>query len=226
MKFCSIAHALAAVLLAVGVAHADDAADARAHFAKGNGHYAVGEFEQAGVEYQEAFKLRQDPALLYNAAQAYRLAGTTQSQQKALILYKNYLMFFPQQSNVPSVRKQIAALEEARRAGRTTPPEPAPPPAPEPTPAPAPAPIVKQTPPPNPPSVPETKRAAVAPVTPPAHDASRPLHKKPWLWITVGAAAVVAAGVVTTVVILEDRKPWRTSPDVGPGTAVTALVRW
>src|SRR5258706_8903492 len=73
-------------LLAAGAARADNATEARAHFEAGSAHFAVGEFDQAGLEYQEAYKLKPDPALLYNAAQAYRLAG---NHQKALVLYKN-----------------------------------------------------------------------------------------------------------------------------------------
>ena len=37
------------------------------------------------------YKLKPDPALLYNAAQAYRMTG---NNHKALLLCKNYVMFF------------------------------------------------------------------------------------------------------------------------------------
>src|SRR5262245_38094220 len=77
-----------AFLLLTSTARAEGGADARAHFERGNAHYAVGEFAEAAEEYQAAYKLKQDPALLYNAAQAYRLAG---NRDKAIILYTNYI---------------------------------------------------------------------------------------------------------------------------------------
>jgi tetratricopeptide (TPR) repeat protein len=54
------------------VASADSSEEARQHYQRGTAHYALGEYADAAAEYQEAFRLKQDPALLYNAAQAYR----------------------------------------------------------------------------------------------------------------------------------------------------------
>ena len=89
--------ALAAVLSAAPAARAADAPDDKTSKAKvlwqeANSHYAVGEFNAAAEKYQAAYKLKADAALLYNAAQSYRLAG---NNEKALLLYKNYVMFYP-----------------------------------------------------------------------------------------------------------------------------------
>jgi hypothetical protein len=67
--------AVAVLAIAVGAARAEDVAGAKAHHLKGQSHYAVGEFADAAREYREAYKLKADPALLCNAAQAARLAG-------------------------------------------------------------------------------------------------------------------------------------------------------
>ena len=70
-------------------ARADDQrGEARAHYEKGTAAYALGRFADAAAEFEQAFTLKPDPALLYNAAQAYRLAG---DRDRALQLYKSYL---------------------------------------------------------------------------------------------------------------------------------------
>src|SRR5215471_10456133 len=88
----------------------DKTAQARTLSQEATSHYAVGEFLQAAEKYQAAYKLKADPALLYNAAQSYRLAG---KNEKALLLYKNYVMFYPNARNVANVQQQIAKLQEA-----------------------------------------------------------------------------------------------------------------
>jgi hypothetical protein len=108
--------------LVAGPARADKSSDARALFESGNTHFAVGEFEAAGEKYQEAYKLKPDAALLYNAAQAFRLAGKV---ERALVLYKNYVLFYPKARNIDEVRKVIVSLEEARSSvekAKTAPP--------------------------------------------------------------------------------------------------------
>src|SRR5687767_12107576 len=84
--------------------------EARSHFEEAQKHYAVGEFESAADEYQLAYKAKPDPALLYNAAQSFRLAN---QPARAIILYKNYLQFYPGEANAEDVRTQIAKLKEA-----------------------------------------------------------------------------------------------------------------
>jgi tetratricopeptide (TPR) repeat protein len=91
-------------------AWADNAADAKAHYQSATAFFAVGEFAKAADEYQQAYTLKPDPALLYNAAQSYRLAG---NNERAIILYKNYVSLYPDQANVDEVRNQIAKLKDA-----------------------------------------------------------------------------------------------------------------
>src|SRR6185437_6764665 len=82
----------------------------------------VGEFSEAAAEYEAAFKLHQDAALLFNAAQSRRLAG---ENAKALILYKNFTHLYPSSANMPAVREQIEKLEPvvaAEQKAKTAPP--------------------------------------------------------------------------------------------------------
>src|SRR6476620_9263217 len=100
----------------------DRTAQARTLAQEATAHYAVGEFVRSAEKYEAAYKLRPDPALLYNAAQAQRMAG---NNDKALLLYKSYVMFYPNEKNVPNVQQQIAKLQEALAAehsARTQPP--------------------------------------------------------------------------------------------------------
>src|SRR5256885_17265978 len=84
--------AFAGVLAAAATpARAEGASDAKSHFDKGTSLFALGRYAEAAVEYERAFELKSDPALLYNAAQAHRLAD---SKQRALRLYPSDLPLF------------------------------------------------------------------------------------------------------------------------------------
>jgi tetratricopeptide (TPR) repeat protein len=186
-------------------ARADEAAEAREHYKKATAHFAVGEFALAADAYQAAYLLKQDAALLFNAAQARRLGG---ENEKALILYKNYAQLYPKARNIPEVRDQIAKCEEAIAAAakaKTAPPtntvEPDKP-MPEPTPPPAPA------------------VAATPPLPPPSHERPVPVYKKWWLWTIVGGAVVVAV-VVPVAVVASQPPPFSNVDDIA-----NALVRW
>lgn len=215
---------LPAVSLISSVASADDAQDARAHYQKATAHFAVGEFAEAAVEYQAAYKAKPDPALLYDAAQAYRLSN---NPEKALILYRNYLQLYPGEPNAAEVRAQIDKVREAISAAekaKSSPPtgtnEPrhlAGAPA-----HPAPFASVTAAPPP-------AKQAAVSDAQSASASAERPtpLYRKWWLWTVVGV--VVAGGVVTAAVLAtQPRGRWSEVPDVGPGAQSSSLtaVRW
>jgi tetratricopeptide (TPR) repeat protein len=212
-------------LFAGGVARADDpeAESARQHYKAATGHFAVGEFSAAAAEYEQAFKLHQDPALLFDAAQARRLAG---ENQKALVLYKNFLHLYPSSPSIPAVQEQIAKLQEAIAAdskAQTSPPtttvEPgtagAPPGTTQPAPAVQPAP------------------AASAAAAPAPSAEKPPIYKKWWFWTAVGV--VVVAAVVIPVAVVESRQQWNNLPPQGPGAGGAAArviavrgmeVRW
>jgi tetratricopeptide (TPR) repeat protein len=179
------------VLLASAPVRAEDA---KAHYQKATAHFAVGEYHDAAVEYEEAFKLKQDPAILFNAAQSFRLAG---ENQKALLLYNNIVKLYPGTQYAKDSKERIQKLAESG----TSPP--AATPAPEPTPvapppvaplAPAPAPAVAT---PVPAAPPPGAPAVVVSSPPPSSAEDHPVYTRWWFWTGVGVVVVgaVVAGI-------------------------------
>jgi tetratricopeptide (TPR) repeat protein len=104
---------LVALLTAVGVAtpaRADNPVLAREHFKKGTALYDMGKYAEAAAEYQLAFEAKEDVALLFNIAQAHRLAGHLDD---ALGAYKGYLRRVPQAKNRVEVEQRMKDLQDA-----------------------------------------------------------------------------------------------------------------
>src|SRR5262245_26397502 len=102
---------LALSLALCGAARADSPEEARAHYDKGTAAFALGRFDVAATEYEKAFEMKPDPALLYNAAQAHRLAG---NKPRSLLLYQNYLRVYGSRvDNRGEVQGHVKALERA-----------------------------------------------------------------------------------------------------------------
>jgi tetratricopeptide (TPR) repeat protein len=89
------------------VAHAEKQ-DARRHYDQATAAFGLGRYGEAAAEYEEAFRLRPDPALLYNCAQSYRLSG---NKLRALELYRNYLRLYGEAPNAEDARKHVHDLE-------------------------------------------------------------------------------------------------------------------
>jgi hypothetical protein len=217
-------------ILGTATALADDAADAKTHYQKATGHYAIGEYKEAAAEYEAAYKAKQDPALLYNAAQSHRLAN---DNQKALLLYKNIVKLYPTSKYAAESKDRIEKLEQAIATTQSPPNQPAPvegvsstpttATAPAPAPAGATAPV--QTPPVQPigqpaaappaPSVPPAGASAPPPgatlTATPASDAT-PIYGKWWFW--AGAGAVVVVAVIAVVALSGSTTAWGNVPDV------------
>lgn len=165
------------------------AADWKTHYDLALALYQAQKFEDAIPEFQAAYKLMQNPGLLFNLAQAYRKAG---HPREAIEYYDLYLSATPQlneeirhkvDSYLAEARNTLAALElemkhrlAEQKAAREQEPEPAAPPTP-------------RSPPPE-----------LAVITAPAAPAApaQPLYKRWWLWTAVGGA-VAAAAIVTGV---------------------------
>ena len=199
-------------------ARADDASDAKAHYQKATAHYAVGEYHDAAMEYEAAYKSKQDPALLYNAAQSHRLAN---DNQKALLLYKNIVKLYPTSKYAAESKDRIGKLEQAIATTQSPPNQPAPVTlgaAPAATPAPvqplAPQPAPPATPLPAAPPPPMTPGAPAATVTAtaPPPEGSKPIYETWWFW--TGAGVVVAAAVVGIVLATSSTKPWNNVANV------------
>ena len=207
----SIAVLLCLVALSARVARAgEDAAlaQAREHYEKGTTAFDLGRYLDAAHEYEKAYEVRNDPALLYNIAQAYRLGHDYSS---ALRSYRSYLRRLPNAPNRAAVEAKIA---EMQKAGDAPPPPQAPPPKAPPDVAPPPQPVVTPPPvtPPTPPAASGDDDAhaadralGVTSTAPPTH---RPVYKKWWFWtITVVAVGAVAAGIAVGVTESQKNEP-------------------
>jgi len=170
--------ALAIVALLLGSAGlAAPVDDAREHYKKGTTLYDLQRFHEAAIEYERAFEIVDDPALLFNIAQAYRFAA---EYGKAIGAFKAYLRRVPQAPNRSEVEARIVDMQrlqaEQKKSGEEPPAGtivPAQRPSPQPAAAASPS-LVTTNPPPT-----------------------TTVRKKTWLWVTIGvsAAAAVALGV-------------------------------
>jgi tetratricopeptide (TPR) repeat protein len=186
----SSALTLSLLLLALPAVAVEGGADAREIYEQATAAFGLGHYAAAAEKYEAAFSLRPDPALLYNAAQSYRLAG---NKPRALELYRNCLRLYPNFHNAEDARRQVtnlkAEIEQEQSAKTAT--APVPPPV-----AVAPPPVASL-----PPAAPATEAAASSspvlldtPAPAPATEADRPLTSKAWFWGAIGA--VVVGGTV------------------------------
>jgi tetratricopeptide (TPR) repeat protein len=204
-----------AVLLGAAPVAKADRSEARRVYDEATAAFGLGHYAEAAEKYEKAFSIHPDPALLYNCAQAYRLAG---NHARALELYRNYLRLYPDRSNAEEARSQVAALSKAideEKQGAVAPPPVAPiaatPPPVAPMPsssATVPAPASPST------SAPVSQTVAAGIAAGPSAEASPASGSRTWIWIVVGAVVVVGA---TTAILLATRAD--KFPDASYGTA-------
>jgi tetratricopeptide (TPR) repeat protein len=194
------------LLLASATALAAD--DAKAHYQKATAHFAVGEYHDAAIEYEEAFKLKQDPAILFNAAQSFRLAG---DNQQALLLYNNIIKLYPSTQYARDSKGRIEKLAQTTTAPPAATPAPV-------TPIPPPAPVVVAPPPAiePAPSTPDAS-AMVVSSAPPSSGEAHPIYARWWFWTAIGVVA--AAAVITAVAVSSGGSAgsWNNIPPVQAG---------
>jgi tetratricopeptide (TPR) repeat protein len=181
---------------------ADHGTDAKEIYQEATAAFGLGRYAEAAEKYEAAFSLRPDPALLYNAAQSYRLAG---NKPRALELYRNCLRLSPNFANAEDARNHVANLKKeieeeqsARTAAATTPPPVAVTPLPAPSSSPG-TPEPREEPAASSP-VPvllDTQAPMVPPPPAPVAEADRPITSKAWFWAAIGA--VVVGGTVAVL---------------------------
>jgi tetratricopeptide (TPR) repeat protein len=124
-----VVSATRAVMMAIAIASASGRAwavepdgDARALYAEGKAEYAQGHYAEAVLLFERSYALSGSPALLFNMAQAHRLAGPEHCSE-ALALYKSYLEALPDAENANEVAERIAELDDcaAQKLGSATP---------------------------------------------------------------------------------------------------------
>jgi len=86
---------------------ADSAADAREHYRRGTNAFNLGHYLEAVKEYEAAYQSKEDPALLFNIAQAYRLAG---DYDNAIKFYRSFLRRVPKAKNRHEVDARIQEM--------------------------------------------------------------------------------------------------------------------
>jgi tetratricopeptide (TPR) repeat protein len=99
------------------------------HYERATRAYDIQKYSEAVEEYQKAYEIGGDPAMLYNVAQAFRLNDQV---SEALHAYRRYLQRSPNARNRADVERKIGELErtlETRRkaaeaAAATAPPAP------------------------------------------------------------------------------------------------------
>jgi tetratricopeptide (TPR) repeat protein len=176
-----------------------DVIEARKQFKRGLAHYNLEEYKEAVDAFQDAYRLHPDPAILFNLAQAHRLAN---NHERALYFYRVYLRSSPNAPNQAEVKGRIADLERLMNDQKqlTKPPDAVVPPK-ETTVESAPPSVVQKS------AAVEKAPAAVAPAPKPT-----PVYKKWWLWTIVGL--VVVGGAVGAGVALGTRS---SAPNSYPG---------
>jgi tetratricopeptide (TPR) repeat protein len=177
---------LLSALLSLG-AHADE--DAKAVFNRGTALFALHHFSEAAAAYEKAFELRPDPAILYNAAQAHRLAG---EKERALKLYQSLLKLYgtrvaKRAEIVEHIHKLQIAIEAEERATSAPPVD------------------AHVEPPPSIATAPAS--AVVAPAEPtPSTVEKTPVTKRKWFWPVIGSAIVVVVAGATIGIVLGTSK--------------------
>jgi tetratricopeptide (TPR) repeat protein len=182
---------LASLLLAAFIVAAPRAAEAqmtqsqkdevKLHYQRATRAYDLQKYTEAIDEYQKAYEISGDPPMLYNIAQAYRLAD---QPGEAARYYRRFLQRMPNAKNREEVERKIA--DQEKLADQRKKMEPVAPPPPTPT---------------KPPPIVEVKPPVEVPVTPPLPPPAPPppppetSHARAVVGWSLLAAGVIADGV-------------------------------
>jgi hypothetical protein len=193
----TIAAALFPLLVAIGLVAGGRQARAqmtqaqkdevKLHYQRATRAYDLQKYQEAIDEYQKAYEISGDPPMLYNIAQAYRLA---EQPAEAVRYYRRFLQRMPNARNREDVERKIADQEKlADQRRKVEPVAPTPPPTTTPT---KPPPIVEVK--PLPPVVTPQQPPPQAPAPAP-----EPSHAR----AVVGWSLVVAGLLVDGVAVFE-----------------------
>jgi tetratricopeptide (TPR) repeat protein len=109
MRILGASVVVLALVALTSTSAADERTEAKEHFVKGTKAFDLGAYEEAVSEYSAAYRLHDDPALLYNIAQAHRLAEHT---TEALRFYRMFLVRSPNATNRDEVEQKITELQK------------------------------------------------------------------------------------------------------------------
>jgi tetratricopeptide (TPR) repeat protein len=85
----------------------------RQHYKDGTTHYDLAEYDKAAAEFKEAYRLSNDPAYLFNIAQAYRMGGNCPEAGR---FYERFLAVSPDAPNKEKIQLRIT---EMKACGKT-----------------------------------------------------------------------------------------------------------
>jgi tetratricopeptide (TPR) repeat protein len=94
-------------------AGADGIAAAKAHTKQGAAYYDLGRYADADAEFEAAYLIEQDPALLYNMGQCQRKMGRS---EEAVHFFRTYLRRSPNGPFAAAAEKRIKEIEGEARA--------------------------------------------------------------------------------------------------------------
>jgi tetratricopeptide (TPR) repeat protein len=158
-------------------------AQAREHTRRGTAAFNLSQFDEAAREYETAYRLTLDPALLYNIGQSYRLGG---KPDKALAAYKAFLRTAP--TNAPErakAERRVAELQRTAEAPKIA------------TPVPEAPPILDQHPPAKPPLDAAVAASAASPGDKAPSSEGWALGRR-WAWVAAGSAVALGAAATAT----------------------------
>lgn len=205
--------ALALVLLSSSRGQAQTPGDeGKDHYRKGTAAYNLGNYSDAAREYELSYRATLDPALLFNVAQAYRLAG---DKRRALTAYKSYLRSAPDGDKRELADAKVHEIEAALNyddpfSGGPAAPTSKPAPTPAPESAPAHPPVMEAVPPAPTAPLLVTEASASQPHPPP----SEALYRRWPFWAAVGVVVVAVVGVI----VAESGSSSPTAPTTTYGT--------
>jgi tetratricopeptide (TPR) repeat protein len=152
--------------------------EVKLHYQRATRAYDLQKYTEAIDEYQKAYEISGDPPMLYNIAQAYRLAD---QPGEAARYYRRFLQRMPNAKNRDDVERKIADQEKLAEQRKKVEPVAPPPPT-------KPPPIVEVKPPVTPPVTPPQP----LPPPPPPPETS---HARAVVGWSLLAAGVIADGV-------------------------------
>jgi tetratricopeptide (TPR) repeat protein len=109
---------LGSILVTAPASAQSESEAAKAAFQEGKRAYNLGRWEEALAGFEKAYKLSGDTVLLFNVAQAHRMAGHL---EEALVSYRAFLREQPRSPNRGLAESWIAAIEAKLRARKLDP---------------------------------------------------------------------------------------------------------
>jgi tetratricopeptide (TPR) repeat protein len=159
-------------------AERDPRLQARQYYDSGIKHYNLSEYKEALSDFKDAYRLRPDPAFLFNIAQCLRQLGDFSGAANSYRAYRREVPDSPHRGEVDRLIQEMDKAVQEQRA-RQPPTGTEPPHDGQPTPTTTPA-----------------ATPAPAAVTLRVEKRGKPIYKKPWFWVAVVGGTAVLATVI------------------------------